>query len=115
MMSIVEIPPESLPLYDGLPSRFEVRSILRVEAAAHGLGGFTFVREDLAAPYVKDYDAGGESRPGRWAARFDLKRFGLFLARMGDRAVGGAAVHRFGYVGCADVADEAMLVWYLDL
>jgi len=25
------------------------------------------------------------------------------------------AIHRYGYVGCAGVADEAMLLWYLEL
>jgi GNAT superfamily N-acetyltransferase len=25
------------------------------------------------------------------------------------------AIHRFGYAGCSDVADEVMLLWYADL
>lgn len=35
-----------------------------------------------------------------------------FYAQMGCQL---GAIHRFGYAGCADVAHEAMLLWYLEL
>ena len=35
-----------------------------------------------------------------------------FYARQGCKL---GAIHRYGYVGCPDVAHEAMLLWYLEL
>jgi GNAT superfamily N-acetyltransferase len=35
-----------------------------------------------------------------------------FYARQGCQL---GAIHRFGYIGCPDIAHEAMLLWYLDL
>lgn len=35
-----------------------------------------------------------------------------FYARQGCKL---GAIHRYGYIGCADVAHEAMLLWYLEL
>jgi GNAT superfamily N-acetyltransferase len=182
------------PLYDAIPAWYTVESVLRVEVVDGGLGGFRLVEEKLSTPYIKDYDSQGEDRPSAWAREFDISRWGILLACVDGRPVGGAAVavdagvypldrfqrkdmavlwdirvdpkergrgigkalfrsaaawarqcgygqlgletqnvnvgacrlyagegcelgaiHRFGYLGCADVAHEAMLLWYLEL
>ncbi len=77
---------------NALPSRLLVRTILRVEPMNDGLGGLRFVEDAVAAPYVKDYDSDGHDRPSCWASRFDLTKFGFFLAKRDRRVVGGAAV-----------------------
>ena len=47
-ITIQEIGPDRFAQYGGIPSRFEVRSILRVEVMGTGLGGFRLVgRADL--------------------------------------------------------------------
>lgn len=56
------------------------------------MGGFRLIEERVAVPYIKDYDSRGESNPMHWAQEFDLSRWGILLARDGDRPVGGAAV-----------------------
>lgn len=191
---IEEIGADLYPLYDGIPAWYTVESVLRVEVVDGGLGGFRLVEERIPAPYVKDYDSQGEDRPSQWVQVYDVSRWGILLARDGERPVGGAAVavdapvypldrlqrkdlavlwdirvhpmergrgigrqlfrsaaewarkrgygqlgletqnvnvpacrfyaqegcqlgaiHRYGYVGCAEVAHEAMLLWYLEL
>jgi GNAT superfamily N-acetyltransferase len=89
---VQEIGVDGLSLYDAIPSWFEVRSVLRVVAVDGGLGGFRLVEETIPQPYVKRYDDDDEDRPSRWAASFDLSRWGIFLAREGERVLGGAAV-----------------------
>lgn len=83
-----------LPHYAEIPIRFTVTSLLRVEEIEGGLGGLRLVEEAVDAPYVKDYDAQGdeEERPTHWATRFDVTKWGFFLAVEGDRALGGATV-----------------------
>lgn len=77
--------------YARVPISFEVRSILDVEAPGRGLGGLIMQERSLAAPYVKDYDA-GDGGPAQWASRFDLARWGFFSARSGRRWIGAAAI-----------------------
>jgi GNAT superfamily N-acetyltransferase len=61
-------------------------------ATASGLGGLTLIERSVAHPYVKDYDAIAGEGPLTWSRRFDLSKWGLFMARVGQRHVGGAAV-----------------------
>jgi GNAT superfamily N-acetyltransferase len=42
-------------------------------------------------PYIKDYDAGDEL-PTDWPKRYDVTKWGFFLAEMGGEPVGAAAV-----------------------
>ncbi|MBN1424165.1 GNAT family N-acetyltransferase [Candidatus Fermentibacteria bacterium] len=191
---IEEIGADRYSLYDGIPARYTVESVFKVEVLDGGLGGFRLAEEKVATPYIKDYDGHGEHRPSRWASEFDMSRWGILLARDGERHVGGAAIavgtavypldrfqrndlavlwdirvtpeergrgigrrlfraaagwarergfgqlgletqsvnvpacrfyssagcelgaiHRYGYVGCPEVAHEAMLLWYLEL
>ena len=54
-MTIQHITDEQFPLYDAIPSRFTVESVLRVDVVDGGLGGFRLVEEPMTTPYVKDY------------------------------------------------------------
>ncbi len=91
MITIIEeISPDKLAAYASIPSRFEVKSMLEVELVEDGLGGM-LLHERPVRPYIKDYDAIGES-PADWPKRFNVTNWGFFLARMGNGLVGAAAV-----------------------
>jgi GNAT superfamily N-acetyltransferase len=76
--------------YARIPIAFEVRAIFEV-AVDHRHNGFVLSERSVGTAYVKDYDAQAES-PTQWPARFDTSRWGLMIARIGGRCVGGAAV-----------------------
>jgi streptothricin acetyltransferase len=92
-ITIQEIGPEQFSMYSSIPSRFEVRSILRVQVVGAGLGGFRLVEEQVEDPFIRDYDKDSEDTPARWAGRFDVRRWGILLAT-GDagQPLAGAAV-----------------------
>jgi GNAT superfamily N-acetyltransferase len=93
MIEIQEIGVESLPRYAEIPIAFTVESIFHVETLQRGLGGFSIV-ERTVSPYQKDYDRQGEpgDRPIDWATKFDVSRWGFFLAVEDSRGLGGATV-----------------------
>jgi GNAT superfamily N-acetyltransferase len=104
-------------------------------AVAVGAGVYLldrFQRQDMAvlwdirvAPDQRRRGTGKELfwRAADWARARGFGQLGIetqnvnvaacrFYARQGCEL---GAIHRFGYSGCADVAQEAMLLWYLDL
>jgi hypothetical protein len=89
-LEILEIPPDRLAEYASVPSALEVRSILQVELIQGGLGGMR-LQEVSVNPYIKDYDAHGETVVD-WPRKFDVRNWGFFLARWGDETAGAAAV-----------------------
>ena len=89
-INIAEITPERLGEYERIPSAFEVKTILEVELVEGGLGGMRLY-EVPVKPYIKDYDAGGEL-PTDWPKRYDVTKWGFFLAKMVGEPVGAAAV-----------------------
>lgn len=89
---IDEISAALYPLYDAIPIRYTVTSVLRVEVVDGGLGGFRLVEEQLTTPYVKDYDSQGDDRPTQWARNFDISRWEVLLAREDGLPLGGATV-----------------------
>jgi GNAT superfamily N-acetyltransferase len=90
-ISVIEEPVPALAEYAGIPIAFEVRDVLDVIAEAGG--GHRLAPRPVPAPYVKDYDAMGNS-PARWAEQFDLSSWGFFSAFSGAACVGRAAVAR---------------------
>ena len=88
---ILEINPVQLAEYGRIPSRFLVHSILEVDLVGDGLGGMILREVQVEQPYVKDYDAYGEL-PTDWPLKFDVRKWGLFLAMDGREPVGAAAV-----------------------
>ncbi len=91
-IEIAEETADALGDYGRVPIAFEVRSVLDVSAPDGGLGGLVMAERAVDPPYVKDYDAIAGEGPARWAARFDVSRWGFFVARAGGRRVGSAAV-----------------------
>lgn len=89
-LRVSEEPMSALAAYARIPMAFEVAEILDFMVRGEGLGGFTLSLTSLDAPYVKDYDA--IDGPPEWPVMFDLSKWQLFAARLGDRWVGGAAV-----------------------
>jgi GNAT superfamily N-acetyltransferase len=89
-IKIAEISPERLGEYGKVPSAFEVKTILEVELVEDGLGGM-ILHAVPVKPYIKDYDAGDEL-PTDWPRRYDVTKWGFFLAEMDGEPVGAAAV-----------------------
>jgi GNAT superfamily N-acetyltransferase len=90
-ITIEEIPPERLAEYNRIPQRVEVTSILQPVLVDDGLGGITLREVPVEHPYVKDYDAYGEL-PSDLVKKFDVQKWGFFLAMIGRTPVGAATV-----------------------
>jgi GNAT superfamily N-acetyltransferase len=90
---VKEVGVESLPRYAEIPISFTVESILHVEPINQGLGGFS-IAEKRVKPYQKDYDRQGSDGGGPigWAEKFDVSKWGFFLATDGPLVVGVAAL-----------------------
>jgi hypothetical protein len=91
-IEVVEHLADDLVEYARIPIAYEVRHIFDVVATASGLGGLMMVERSIGDPYLKDYDAIPDEGPLTWPRRFNLSNWRLFMARVGDRRVGGAAV-----------------------
>lgn len=83
--SIHEEPIGTLADYGRVPIAFTVERRVRVVDGE-------LVEEPVASSWTKDYDREAEGGPERWATRFDVSRWGLLVAREGDRRIGGAVV-----------------------
>jgi ribosomal protein S18 acetylase RimI-like enzyme len=90
-IDVREGPVAGIAGYAAISIAFEVRRILELAVIDGGLGGFTLSERAVDVPYVKDYDA-DDGGPARWGERFDVSKWGLLGAWIGDRRVGGAAV-----------------------
>lgn len=90
---IQEIGVESLSRYAKIPISFKVESVFHVEVINQGLGGFLLIERNVE-PYIKDYDSQDNDGdiPIRWTRRFDVSKWGFFLAVNESNAVGGATV-----------------------
>jgi GNAT superfamily N-acetyltransferase len=84
--------PAELAGYAEVPIAYTVASVLEVELVDGGLGGVRFTERPLDEPWVKDYDALDGAAPTDWPPRFDLDRWGIFVAHDRGRRVGGLAV-----------------------
>ena len=91
MIDIIEIQPSDLNLYDAIPSRFLVKTILVPELVDEGLGGITLREQPVSQPYIKDYDTYGEI-PSDWPKLFDVTNWIFFLAMEKAQVFGGAVV-----------------------
>ena len=95
--------------YALVSSAFEVRSVMAVVQEATPLSRLTLASRTIAEPWVKDYDA-VDGGPLSWPARFDVRSWTFFLARLHGRVVGGAAV----LYGAADLIGDrgdVALLW----
>lgn len=88
---VEEATPAGLAEYARIPMTVEVRSVLEVREA--GLGGMV-LEESPCPTRIKDYDADSQETQRDWPSRFDIRNWGLWIARDSGTgvAVGGAAV-----------------------
>jgi len=91
-IEVTEAGPEELGLYAEIPISFMVESILEVCVVDEGLGGMVLREDEVATPYLKDYDACEDEGPTRWAEMFNVSKWAFFMVFERNRAVGGAAV-----------------------
>jgi GNAT superfamily N-acetyltransferase len=88
-IGIIQEELDHLPAHGLISIAFEVQSILELTVADGGLGGFVLRERKLAAPYLKDYDSIGESRPDNWSRCFDIANWVLHSAWIEGQRVGG--------------------------
>jgi ribosomal protein S18 acetylase RimI-like enzyme len=90
--TIIEESISALPEYGAISIAFTVASRLRIEPIANSLGGFQLIEEQVAPPYLKDYDQDDGERPVRWLQRWDISNWGILAAFDGTQRIGGAVM-----------------------
>jgi GNAT superfamily N-acetyltransferase len=93
-LSIESIGPNRLAEYASVPSVIEIESMYLVNENDRVTGKFELHEQPVPVPYRKDYDSYGQRGPLDWPQRFDVSRWGFWLASDFGEAVGGAAVAR---------------------
>jgi ribosomal protein S18 acetylase RimI-like enzyme len=88
-IEIAEAPIATVADLARIPIAFTVDRVLDVEERD---GAIVLTERALDVPWVKDYDALPGEAPAALAARFDLSRWGLIVARADGRLVGGAVI-----------------------
>ncbi len=106
-----EEPSSCLDAYARVSIAFEVRRV--VEAVRDG-PRYVLVERAVDTPWTKDYDALPGNRPLDWPRRFDVSRWGFFLARHGGEPVGGAVL-AYRTPGLDDLAGRDDLAVLFDL
>jgi GNAT superfamily N-acetyltransferase len=100
--------------YATIPIAFEVRSIYRLEAIENGLGGLRLVEQPISSPYIKDYDAYEDGPPTAWPRRFDMRNWGIILARQDPiyAPLGGAVIAwNTNGVNMLEGRDDLAVLW----
>ncbi len=91
-IEIIQETSTALVDYSSISIAFQVSEIVEVAELSTSSGGFSMSERALTLPYVKDYDAIAGEGPCQWPLHFDVSKWGLFAARLGDQRLGGAAV-----------------------
>jgi len=109
-VTIAQLSADGYEAYGTVSPVFLARSVLECELLDDGLGGFLLHEKPVAAPYRKY--GGDEDNPSGWAKRYDLSTWGVFLATVDGRAVGGATVAppSPGMV-VADTGNDIAVLW----
>jgi len=89
---ISEEPLSALAEHGRLPISFRVDRRLEVTFIDGGLGGVSFRDQEVARPYVKDYDSIEGEGPTHWAGRWNLANWGLISAFLRGDRVGGVVL-----------------------
>ena len=104
---------EALDEYATIPITFWVRSLLRVDWIDDGIGGIRLTEQSVDPPYFKDYDALGDSPP-TWERRWDISKWGIFVARDNGEPVGGVVVAwRTPGMHMLEGRDDLVVLWDL--
>jgi GNAT superfamily N-acetyltransferase len=114
IIEIIQEELDHLSAHGQISIAFEVRSILELRVADAGLGGFILRERELAAPYVKDYDSIGESRPDNWSQYFDIANWALHSAWIEGRRVGGlVTAFRTEGLDMLERREDLVVIWDL--
>jgi ribosomal protein S18 acetylase RimI-like enzyme len=90
-LEIAEVDASRLVEYAAVPSTYRVtQRLVRLPSTSHVLESLSV--ESVATPYDKDYDAPPGMPPMSWSTHFDLRPWGLLIARRSGRAIGAAAI-----------------------
>jgi len=110
---ICEEPIARLAEHASISIAFTVDRVFHVSPRAAD-GGFDLREQQLAAPYVKDYDAIAGNHPSQWARRFDMANWGLLAAHVGSRRAGGGLVAlRTAGLDMLEGRDDLAVLWDL--
>ena len=90
-VQVAEDPSRDFASYASIPIAF-VTSLQREVLSERRLTGFHLVERRLDTPLEKDYDTIPGNHPTDWPARFDVSNWGMLVARVMGRRVGGAMV-----------------------
>ena len=91
-VDISEEPMTALAEYANIHIAFEVNRVLDIAVPDNRIPDIVLTERKLDVPYMKDYDAIEGEGPANSPNRFDTSNWGLFIARIDGRMVGGAAV-----------------------
>ncbi len=89
---IIEEPIARLADHARVPIAFLVDRRLEVDSIPPRPRGFAWREVEVDRPFLKDYDAIDGEGPTRWAETWDVTRWGLISAFVGDDRVGGAVL-----------------------
>lgn len=91
MIKIIQIQQGQLNEYSKISSTFKVSSILRINHLENGLGGIKIYEENIANPFIKDYDK--YEKPIEWKDKWNLENWGLFVAKNDtNETIGGVVI-----------------------
>ena len=89
-VEVVEERPPDWLAYSAVSIAFDSWTVLDV--VDFDAGSIRLRERRLDVPFSKDYDAIAGEAPTRWARRFDVSRWGVLVARVAGKRVGGAVV-----------------------
>ncbi len=90
---VEELPIGRLGDVGQIPISFRVESVYEIDSAVRSSSErFALHERRIGTPYVKDYDSIASETPQAWIQRFDVQRWGLIVARGGDRLIGSVVI-----------------------
>lgn len=112
-VEVADLPSSRLAEYAVVPIRFRV--VQRVTRQALGIADDEQLPTELVpTPYDKNYDGLAGMSPRTWPRRFDLRDWGLVVARREGVIVGGAAIAPAARtMGDVDSPSQSAVLWDL--
>jgi len=109
---IEEKPISQLSEYGTIPIRFEVRSVYEVRGDDPATA--ELIEKTIPNHWIKDYDAIKGEEPVRWAARWDISNWGMLVAHMDGRWIGGCVLaYNTDGVHKLEGRDDITVLWDL--
>lgn len=106
---IVEAPQSKIGEYGEIPSRFEVRSVFRVDGEQAESAILTEV--PVAQPWIKDYDCIPDEGPANWSKRWHPASWTLFGAYAGSICVGACVITLESADGGSGTGPNTAVLW----